>query len=92
MYSLIHAGIPIASGITRLAETTRNKTLAEALQKVVISLNKGSSLNMAMRQFPNIFSDFFLNLIIIGENTGNLDKIFLHLAEYLEMEVDITKK
>ncbi|PWY55361.1 MSHA biogenesis protein MshG [Legionella qingyii] len=92
MYSLIHAGIPIASGITRLAETTRNKTLAEALQKVVISLNKGSSLNMAMRQFPNIFSDFFLNLIVIGENTGNLDKIFLHLAEYLEMEVDITKK
>ncbi|QMT61220.1 type II secretion system F family protein [Legionella sp. PC997] len=92
MYSLIHAGIPVASAITRLAETTRNKTLAEALQKVVISLNKGSSLNVAMRQFPDIFSDFFLNLIVIGENTGNLDNIFLHLAEYLEMEVDITKK
>lgn len=92
MYSLIHAGIPVASAITRLADTTRNKTLADALQKIVIALNKGSSLNIAMGQFPNIFSDFFLNLIVIGENTGNLDNIFLHLAEYLEMEVDITKK
>ncbi|AUH71965.1 type II secretion system F family protein [Legionella sainthelensi] len=92
MYSLIHAGIPIASAITRLAETSRNKTLADTLQKIAVILNKGSSLNVAMGQFPNIFSDFFLNLIVIGENTGNLDNIFLHLAEYLEMEVDITKK
>ncbi|EHL30657.1 type II secretion system F family protein [Legionella drancourtii] len=92
MYSLIRAGIPIATAITRLGETTRNKTLADALQKIVITLNKGSSLNVAMAQFPNIFSTFFLNLVIIGENTGNLDNIFLHLAKYLELEVDITKK
>lgn len=91
MYSLIHAGIPIASAITRLAETSRNKTLADTLQKIAVILNKGSSLNVAMGQFPNIFQ-IFLNLIVIGENTGNLDNIFLHLAEYLEMEVDITKK
>ncbi len=92
MYSLIRAGIPIATAITRLGETARNKTLADALQKIVITLNKGSSLNVAMAQFPNIFSTFFLNLVIIGENTGNLDNIFLHLAKYLELEVDITKK
>lgn len=92
MYSLLHAGIPISISVTRLAETTRNKTLAAALQQIVMTLNKGSSLHVAMANFPGIFSDFFLNLITVGENTGNLDRVFLHLAEYLELEVDITQK
>lgn len=92
MYALIHAGIPVAAALIQVSQTARNKTLSETLQKIVITLNKGSSLNVAMGQFPKIFSEFFINLIVIGENTGNLDNIFLHLAEYLEMEVDITKK
>lgn len=92
MYSLIHAGIPIATAVTRLGETTRNKTLVEALSQIKNTLNKGGALHVAMAQFPNIFSDFFINLIVVGENTGKLDHIFLHLAEYLELEVDITKK
>lgn len=92
MYSLLHAGIPIAIAVTRLAETVRNKTLSEALLQIVVSLNKGNSLHVALGQFPGIFSDFFINLIIVGENTGNLDNIFLHLSDYLEMEIDITKK
>ena len=81
MYSLVHAGIPIATAVTRLAETTRNPTLADALEHIVATLNKGSALHVAMAQFPNIFSNFFLNLITVGESTGNLDNIFLHLAE-----------
>jgi MSHA biogenesis protein MshG len=92
MYSLVHAGIPVATAVTRLAETTRNKTLTAALGSIVVSLNKGTSLHSAMAQYPKIFSNFFISLITVGENTGNLDNIFLHLAEYLELEVDITKK
>ncbi len=92
MYSLVHAGIPITTAVTRLAETTQNNTLAIALQQIVVSLNKGSSLHIALSQYPDIFSDFFVNLIVVGENTGNLDNIFLHLSEYLEMEVDTRKK
>jgi MSHA biogenesis protein MshG len=92
MYSLLHAGIPIAIAVLRLAETTRNKTMSDALHQIVLVLNKGSALHVAMSQYPHIFSTFFINLIIVGENTGNLDNIFMHLGEYLELEVDITKK
>jgi MSHA biogenesis protein MshG len=59
---------------------------------VVVTINKGNPLHVALAQFPNIFSNFFINLVTIGENTGNLDNIFLHLAQYLELEGDITLK
>lgn len=92
MYSLTHAGIPLAMAVIRVAETTHNPVLADALQQIVVSLNKGSSLHVAMHQFPKIFDDFFVNLIVVGENSGNLDRIFLQLGEYLEMEVEVQKK
>jgi MSHA biogenesis protein MshG len=92
MYSLLRAGIPIITVIKRLRETTRNTTFADVLKQIELTLNKGSSLYVAMSQFPHIFSDFFLNLVIVGENTGNLENIFLHIADYLELEGDITKK
>lgn len=92
MYSLLHAGIPLATSVIRLAETAQDKKLAHALNQIFQTLNKGSSLQVALGQFPNIFSDFFINLVVVGESTGNLDRIFLHLAEYLELEVDISKK
>ena len=92
MYSLLHAGIPLATAVMRLAETAQDKKLAHTLNQILQTLNKGSALHVALAQFPNIFSDFFTNLVVVGESTGNLDKVFLHLAEYLELEVDIAKK
>jgi len=41
---------------------------------------------------PDVFSEFFVNLVKVGENSGQLDKIFLYLAEYVELEVDTKKK
>lgn len=59
MYTLLHAGIPLSQAIERLEETTRNKLFSEALKDLVVSLNKGNPLHVAMAKYPNIFSAFF---------------------------------
>lgn len=92
MYTVLKAGIPIGIAVTRLAETSRNKTLSDALRQVILALNQGKSLYSSLAQFPNIFSDFFVNLVKVGENSGKLEAVFLHLADYLELESDTKKK
>lgn len=92
METLLRAGIPILIAVTRLAETARNKKLKEALNQILIILNQGRSLSQALAQFPDIFSDFFINLVKVGENTGHLDQVFQHLSEYIELEVETKKK
>lgn len=92
MYTILKAGVPLATAMTRLAETTRDKKLALVLQHILMTLNQGRSLFLALSQFPDVFSDFFVNLVKVGESTGKLDEIFLHLAEYLELETDTKKK
>jgi MSHA biogenesis protein MshG len=92
MYTLLKAGIPIIMTVTRLVETTRNKQLVQALNEVLVTLNQGRSLSVGLSKCPAIFSNFFVNLIKVGENSGQLDKIFLYLAEYVELEVETKKK
>lgn len=92
MYTLLKAGIPIITTVTRLSETTRNKQLVGALEDILLTLNQGRSLSVGMSKCPKIFSDFFVNLVKVGESSGQLDKIFLYLAEYVELEVDTKKK
>ena len=92
MYSLLKAGIPIITTITRLQETTLNKKLVQALSTVLITLNQGQSLSDGLGKCSGVFSEFFINLVRVGESSGQLDKTFLYLSEYIALEIDTKKK
>ncbi len=86
MYTLMHAGVPIIRSITGLADTTRNQVLQNALQAVRREIEGGHELSTALAQHPDIFSHLFISMVQVGENTGNLDEVFLQISGYLERE------
>ncbi len=86
MYTLLHAGVPIIRAITGLAETTRNHILKTALHEVRMEIEGGHELSTAMALFPDIFSHLFVSMVKVGENTGNLDEVFMQISGYLERE------
>ncbi|PKF62957.1 MSHA biogenesis protein MshG [Psychromonas sp. psych-6C06] len=92
IYSLTKAGIPILRAINGLAESTHSKLLAESLQDVLARMRNGYSLSVAMAAHPRAFSQLYVSLVQVGENTGQLDRIFLQLAEYLEQEIETRKR
>ena len=92
MYSLTRAGIPILRAVTGLAETTNSKRMSIALFDVVNQLEKGRTISAALHQHPAIFSQLFVSVVHVGENTGKLDEAFLQLSEYLEREQETRKQ
>lgn len=86
MYTLMHAGVPIVRSITGLADTTRNQVLQNTLQAVRREIEGGHELSTALAQHPDIFSHLFISMVQVGENTGNLDEVFLQISGYLERE------
>lgn len=92
LYTLLKAGIPIAMSMQKLSETTNHPHLAKVLQEVIQLLNQGKTLTEGLRQFPKIFNELFVSVVKIGESTGQLDIVFLHLSQYLELEIETTKK
>lgn len=86
MYTLMRAGVPIIRAITGLADTTRNKVLQKALHNIRLEIEGGHELSTALAQHPDIFSHLFVSMVQVGENTGNLDEVFLQISGYLERE------
>lgn len=92
MYALAKSGIPIIRGLGLIAASTRNKIFAEALQSVVDDLEGGQTLSAALSHHMDIFSPLYINMIRVGEETGNLDEAFLQLYNYLETDKNTLEK
>jgi MSHA biogenesis protein MshG len=45
-----------------------------------------------MAEYPKVFSQLFVSIVHVGENTGQLEKAFLQLSQYLELEMDTRKR
>jgi MSHA biogenesis protein MshG len=92
MYTLAKSGVPVIRGLGLIADSTRNKIFAEALRNVVDDLEAGQSLSAALSQHMEIFSPLYINIIRVGEETGNLDEAFLRLYHYLDTDKVILEK
>ena len=86
MYALAKSGVPIIRGLGLIAGSSRNKFFAEALSDVVEDLESGQTLSAALSHHMDIFSPLYINIIRVGEETGNLDESFLRLYEYLDTD------
>lgn len=91
MHTINKAGLPIAQGMKSLSMSMPKGVLKEAISDVVTRLESGTSLSLALHLYPKIFDSLFINLVKVGEDSGNLDKVFLQLALYIERDVE-TKK
>lgn len=86
MFSLTKAGIPITRAMRGLALSVRNPLLSETLNGVTDDLEQGNTLSGSLNKHPKVFSQLYISLIHVGENTGNLDQAFLQISKYLELE------
>ena len=92
MYALTRAGIPLIRTMRGLAETSRSPVMAEVLDDITDRLEGGVTMATAMQAHPKVFSELFIAMIHVGENTGQLDDAFKRLADILELERDTKRR
>lgn len=92
MNALTRAGIPIIRAMKGLADSTKSELLKETLMDVARRLESGINLASSMQAHSGIFSELFISMIHVGENTGQLETAFKRLSENLEMERDTRKR
>lgn len=92
MQSLAKAGLPLDRALFGLQASMKNRNFRDVLQKVQASLESGQNLSTALGQYPKIFSQLFLSLVDVGENTGRLDLAFEQIGRYLQLEKNTRKQ
>jgi len=90
--TLFEAQVSALKAFTMLAANTENKLLGKKLVQVGDDLQAGVSISGALFKHPDVFSDFYVNMVKVGEETGKLNQTFLHLAEYLDRQYSLTSK
>ena len=89
---MIDAGLPLVQCLEILAANQENQIFQKCLTGVRTSVEGGSTLSNAMRQYPKIFDDLTTNMIEAGEAGGILDTILQRLAAYVEKAVKLKSK
>ncbi len=86
MHSLTKAGLPLDRAIKGLETSLTNKYFRQILRDVITGLEQGQTLASSLGRHPRVFSQLFLSMVHVGENTGRLDVAFLQVSKYLELE------
>ncbi|MEN3028324.1 MAG: type II secretion system F family protein [Aquificaceae bacterium] len=82
--TMINAGLNIIDALKILGEQLPDRRLKDASVKIAQMVSEGKSLSTSMSGFPNVFPEFIVNLIKVGEETGNLDIALIRAADYYE--------
>lgn len=90
--TLFEAQVSALRSFTMLAANAENKLLSRKLTSISDDLQAGVSISGALQKHPDIFSNFYVNMVKAGEETGKLNQTFAHLAEYLNRQYALTSK
>lgn len=90
--TMIDAGIPLVQCLGILAEQIESANLKSAVTNVQQDIEGGMSFCDSLAKHPQIFSDFFINMVRAGETSGMLGEVLDRLATYFEKTAALTRK
>ena len=89
--TLISSGVPILQALEVTAQTAGNVVIADAVDKTRVSIREGESIADPLKT-SGVFPPMVVQMIAVGEETGELDKMLSKIADFYDSEVDTAVK
>ncbi|MBN1823961.1 MAG: type II secretion system F family protein [Endomicrobiales bacterium] len=89
--TLIKSGVPILQALDTVGKTAGNKVIESAIESARNSIKEGERMAEPLRK-TNVFPPMVIQMIAIGEETGNLDTMLSKIADFYDQEVDVAVK
>jgi len=86
--TLIHAGVPLVSGLNVAQRSIGNQILTDAIKDSIERVKKGEPLARSLGDCSLLFSGATVEMISVAEESSRLDKELIRLAEVTEKELD----
>ena len=90
--TLINAGITAIKALDILYQQAEDKILKESIGRVYEAVQKGEAMSDAFRKQGEAFPELFINMIMTGESSGNLDQVLIRMADHYEKENKMKNK
>ncbi len=85
--TLTRAGVPILTSLEIVRDTAGNQVIANAVEASRTEIQGGGMISVALQR-ENVFPILAIQMISIGEETGEIDKMLMKVADFYEDEVE----
>ena len=85
--TLIQSGVNIIDALQVTAKTAGNDVIAKAIKNAIIAISQGETIAKPLEE-SGVFPPMVVQMINVGEKTGNLDTMLAKIADFYEEEVD----
>lgn len=89
---MAQATVPLLESLRILIKQTESESLRVIVSDVADEVEGGAKLSAALNKYPDVFSEFFINMIRSGETSGRLDDTLNYLADEAEKNNDLMSK
>ena len=90
--TLFEAKVLVVESFKVLASEASSPLLRKHLGEVLEDIQGGISMSAAMARHPDVFSNFYVNMVKAGEESGKLEQVFLYLADFEERNYQLLSK
>ena len=90
--TLFDAQVSALKAFSMLATNAENDLLRRKLTAITDDIQGGTQISNALSKHPDVFTDFYVNMVKAGEESGKLNQVFGYLADYLDREYALTAK
>jgi len=88
---ILSSGVPLIQGITIVSNAIGNVYIGSKLDTMRIGIEKGDSISR-MAMSIGLFPPLVIQMIMVGEETGNISDMLLEVADFYEAEIDAELK
>lgn len=85
--TLTRSGVPILNSLDIVCNTVGNQVIANAVSAAKYEIQQGGMMSLALQQ-EKVFPPLAIQMISIGEETGELDSMMMKVADFYEDEVE----
>lgn len=87
--TLMRSGVPILHILDLVSQTTGNGVVAKIIENIKTSVNEGKGM-LAPMQASGFFPVIVTQMVAVGEETGKIDELLLHVSDYYDEQIDYT--
>lgn len=85
--TLTRSGVPILNSMDIVGNTVGNQVIANAIASAKMEVQQGGMISLALLK-ENVFPPLAVQMITVGEETGDLDTMMMKVADFYEDEVE----
>lgn len=86
---MIKSGYPFEKALDLLASQTKNEFFGEIIFKIKRKVFRGESFSKALKDYKNIFGEYYVNMIKVGEESGRLEEVLENLETQMKKEYEL---